>query len=97
MTVVIVRIWRKIGIEIGIGDAIDRGEVIPHLMVTDLVTIVPATEMRLKPERFLSSSELSSRSLMAQDLGNPGELISRTVPRIINGRNVTNWPSLKEL
>ena len=60
MTIVIVRIWRKSGIEIGIGDEIDReGEVIPHLMVTDLVTIVPLMEMRLKPERFPSTSELS--------------------------------------
>ena len=40
MTVVTVRIWRKIDIEIGIGDEIDReGEVIPRLMVTDLVTM----------------------------------------------------------
>ena len=50
-----------------------------------------------EPERFPSSSELSSRNLMARDYGSPGGLISRTVPRIINGRNVTNWPSLKEL
>ena len=53
MTVVTARIWRKIGIEIGMGDEIDReGEVIPRLMVTDLVTIVPPMEMGLKPERF---------------------------------------------
>ena len=87
MTVVTVRIWRKIGVEIGIGDEIDReGEVIPRLMVTDLVTIVPPMEMRLKPERFPSTSELSFRNLMARDLGSPGGLISRTVLPIINGR-----------
>ena len=92
MTVVIVRIRRKTGVEIGIGDEIDReGEVIHRLMVTDLMTIIPPMEMRLKPERFPSSSELSSRNLMARDHGSPGGLISRTVPRIINGRNVTNY------
>ena len=70
MTVVIVRIWRKIGVEIGIGDEIDReGEVIPRLMVTDLQTIVPPMEMRLKPGRFLSTSELSFKNLMARDPG----------------------------
>ena len=40
---------------------------------------------------------LSSKSLMARDPGSPDGLISRTVLRIINGRNVTNWPSLREL
>ena len=55
ITVVTVQIRREIGVEIGI-DEIDReGEVIPRLMVTDLVMIVPPMEMRLKPERFLSS------------------------------------------
>jgi len=98
MTAVTARIWRKIDIDIGIGDEIDReGEAIPRLMVTDPVTTVPPMEIRLKPERLLSSSESSSRSLMARDLGSPGGLISRTVPRIINGLNVTNWPSSREL
>jgi len=75
MTAVTVRIWKEIGVTVGTGGEIyGEGEVIPRLIVTNPVMMVPPMEMRLKPGRFPSSSELDSRSLMARVHGSPGGL-----------------------